>query len=86
MSATTNGGQPVSFSQKSGIGEHEWVSDLLRQVADADVGQHRIAATLAAPDLRRIWSWTEQRTTARDTRTHQIARQELERRGLLDRT
>ena len=86
MSATTNGGQPVSFSQTSGIGEHEWVSNLLRQVADADEGRLRIAATLAAPDLRRIRGWTEHRATARDRRTHQIARRELERRGLLDRT
>jgi len=86
MTATTNGGQPVSFSQTSGISEHEWVSDLLRQVADADGGQLRLGATLAAQDLRRIWSWTELRATARDRRTHQIARQELERRGLLDRT
>lgn len=84
MSATTNGGESVSFPQTSEIGEHEWVSDVLREVADADGGRLRIAATLAAEDLRRIWHWTECRATVRDRRTHHIIRRELERRGLLD--
>lgn len=81
MSATTNGGESTQLTE---IGGHEWVSDLLREVADADGGRPRIAATLAAEDLRRIWHWTEYRATLRDRRTHHIIQRELERRGLLD--
>lgn len=84
MSATTDGGRPHSFSHTSEIAEHEWVSDLLRQVADADDGRLRIAASLAADDLHRIWHWTEHRGTQRDRRTRQICCNELEQRGLLD--
>jgi ligand-binding sensor domain-containing protein len=86
MSATTNGAQPNDFSEMSGMHEHQWVSDLLRYVAEADGGRIRIAATLAAADLRRIWHWTEHHATARDRRTHHIVRHELKRRGLLDPT
>jgi hypothetical protein len=84
MSSTTDGGRPDSFSHTSEIAEHEWVSDLLRQVADTDDGRLRIAATLAADDLHRIWRWTEHRASQRDRRTHQICCDELEQRGLLD--
>lgn len=84
MSATTSGAQPNDFSELSGIQQHQWVSDLLRYAAEADGGRLRIAATLAAADLQRIWHWTEHRTTARDRRTHHIVRHELKRRGLLD--
>lgn len=84
MSATTNGAQPNDFPEMSGMHEHQWVSDLLRYAAEADGGRIRIAATLAAADLRRIWHWTEDRATARDRRTHHIVRHELKRRGLLD--
>jgi hypothetical protein len=84
MSATDDGGRPTSSSQTSGIGEHQWVSDLLRRVADGDQGRLRIASTIAADDLRRIWQWTEHRTTPLDRRTHQVCCQELALRGLLD--
>jgi hypothetical protein len=83
MSGTTDGGQPASYPEASGMPEHQWVSDILRHVADTDTGRLRIAASLAADDLRRIWHWTERRATARDRRTHHIVRQELSRRGLL---
>lgn len=84
MSATADGGRPTSSSQASGIGEHQWVSDLLRRVADADQGRLGIASALASGDLRRIWRWTEHRVTPRDRRTHQVCCQELALRGLLD--
>ncbi len=86
MSGTTDGGQPASYPEASGMQEHQWVSDILRHVADAEGARLRIAATLAADDLRRIWHWTERRATARDKRTHHIVREELERRGLLGPT
>jgi hypothetical protein len=86
MSATANDGLPNDFSDMSGIHEHQWVSDLLRYVAEADGGRIRIAATLAAADLRRIWHWTEERAAARDRRTHHIVHHELKRRSLLDPT
>jgi len=86
MSARTNGWQAANSSRTSGIDQHQWVSDLLRYASEADGGRLRIAATLAAADLRRIWHWTEHRTTARDRRTHHIVRHELKRRGLLDAT
>jgi hypothetical protein len=84
MSPTTSGAQPNDFSEMSGIQQHQWVSDLLRFAAEADSGRRRIAATLAAGDLRRIWRWTEHRTTQRDRRTHQVCCQELALRGVLD--
>jgi hypothetical protein len=84
MSATTDGGRPDNISHTSEVAEHEWVSDILRQVADTDDGRLRIAATLAADDLHRIWHWTEQRASERDRRTHQLCCDELERRGHLD--
>jgi hypothetical protein len=84
MDATTNGGRPDNISHTSEVAEHEWVSDLLRQVADTDDGRLRIAATLAAEDLHRIWHWTERRASERDRRTHLICCDELERRGHLD--
>lgn len=86
MSATASGDRPISSSQTSGIVGHQWVSDLLRRVADADQSRLRIAATLAAADLRRICHWTEHRGTVRDKRTHHIVRQERERRRLVDPT
>ena len=86
MSATSSGAQPNDFPEMPGMHEHQWVSDLLRYVAEADGGRIRIAAELAAADLHRIWHWTEHRATARDTRTHHIVRHELKRRGLLDGT
>ena len=85
MSGTTDGGQPASYPEASGMQEHQWVSDILRHVADTDGGRLRIAASLAADDLRRIWHWTERRATARDRRTHRIVREELSRRDLLGR-
>jgi hypothetical protein len=84
MSATADDGRPTSSTQTSGIAEHQWVSDLLRRVADADQGRLGIASALAAEDLRRIWRWTEHRTTPRDRRTHQVCCQELALRGVLD--
>ena len=84
MSATTDGGRPDWISHTSEIGGHEWVSDLLRQVADTDDGRLRIAATLAADDLHRIWRWTERRASERDRRTHQLCCNELSRRDVLD--
>ncbi len=84
MSATSDGSRPIRSSEMSGIDEHQWVSDLLRHVADTDESRLRIAATLAAADLHRIWRWTEHRATARDKRTRHIVRRELELRGLLD--
>jgi hypothetical protein len=84
MDATTDGGRPHNISHTSEVAEHEWVSDLLRQVADTDDGRLRIAATLAANDLHRIWHWTEHRGSQRDRRTHQLCCDELEQRGHLD--
>lgn len=80
MSATTDGGRPDRISHTSEVAEQEWVSGLLRQVADTDDGRLRIAATLAADDLHRIWHWTEHRPSQRDRRTHQICCDELDRR------
>jgi hypothetical protein len=84
MTSTTDGGRPDYISHMSEVAEHEWVSDLLRQVADTGDGRLRIAATLAADDLHRIWHWTEHQGSQRDRRTHQICCDELERRGHLD--
>jgi hypothetical protein len=84
MSTTASGAQPNDFSEMSGIQQHQLGSHLLRFAAEADGGRLRIAATLAAADLRRIWHWTEHRTAGRDRRTHHIVRHELKRRGLLD--
>ena len=84
MNATTNGGRPDNIPHTSDIAEHEWVSDLLRQVADSDDGRLRIAAALSADDLHRIWHWTEHRASQRDRRTHRLCCDELEQRGHLD--
>jgi hypothetical protein len=82
--SSTAGGRPTSRPETGEIGEHRWVSDLLRQVAGADQGRLRIASTLAAEDLRRIWQRTEHRASSRDRRTHQVCCQELALRGVLD--
>lgn len=76
-------------SAKTGVAErgtHEYaqVSALLRRVAETEEGRIGLMRTLATDDIWRIWRGTESRTTARDRRTHRIARAELEHRGLLD--
>jgi hypothetical protein len=86
MIRSADGGQPPSYPEDSAMREDRWVSDILRHVVDADGGRLRIAASLAAEDLLRIWRWTEHRATARDTRTHYLVRQELKRRALLGPT
>jgi hypothetical protein len=56
----------------------------LRQVADTQEVRRAIMAMLTVDDLWCIWRATKDGATARDKRSHQTARLELERRGLLD--
>lgn len=84
MSATSSYQQPIASRQMSEIDEQGWVSALLRRAADAEGGRSGIASTLDTADLWRIWRRTAHRSTARDKRTHETTRLELERRGLLE--
>ncbi len=73
-----------SSRQPPGSEDCEWVSDLLRSVADTDAIRRAIMGTLNVDDLWCIWRATKGGATARDKRSHRSARLELERRGLLD--
>jgi hypothetical protein len=84
MSATSRTTQLTTSLHTPGISGDEWVSGLLRQAANTEKARPQIAGMLAVGDLLRILHWTENRVTARDRRTHETVRLELERRGLLD--
>jgi hypothetical protein len=85
MSATSKATRSRQSSQlPRGSEDCEWVSDLLRGVADTDEIRRVIMGTLNADDLWCIWRGTKHGATARDKRSHLSARLELQRRGLLD--
>jgi len=87
MNATSKAWQSADSSQlPRGSEDCEWVSDLLRGVADTEDVPHAIMSTLSVADLWCIWRGTKQGAAERDKRSHQSARRELERRGLLDAT
>ena len=87
MSATSKAWQSADPSRlPSGSDDCEWVSDLLRNVADADEVRRVIMSTLTVADLWCIWHATRDGVEPRDKRSHRSARLELERRGLLDAT
>ena len=85
MSATSKAWQSAdSRKLPPGSDDCEWVSDLLRTVADTENIRHAIMGTLSVDDLWCIWRGTKHGATQRDKRSHKSARLELERRGLLD--
>jgi hypothetical protein len=84
MSTTRRLRQLKRLPHPPGTEDCEWVSEVLRQVADTEGVRRTIMGMLAADDLWCIWRATKDGTTARDKRSHQTARLELERRGLLD--
>jgi hypothetical protein len=85
MSATSKATQSRRPSQlPRGSEDCEWVSDLLRSVADTKEIRRVIMGTLNVDDLWCIWRGTKHGGTARDKRSHLSARLELQRRGLLD--
>jgi hypothetical protein len=85
MSATSRAWQSAEPSQlPPGSDDCEWVSDLLRSVADTERVRHTIMGTLSVADLWCIWRGTKHGATERDKRSHKSAGQELRRRGLLD--
>ena len=87
MSATSKAWQPAAPAQlPPGSDDCEWVSDLLRNVADADEIRRVIMSTLTVADLWCIWHATKDGTEPRDERSHRSAMLELQRRGLLDAT
>jgi hypothetical protein len=85
MSATRKAWQSAdSWQLPPGSDDCEWVSDLLRGVADTEEVRHAIMGTLSVADLWCIWRGTKHGATERDKRSHKSARLELQRRGLLD--
>jgi len=85
MSATGKAWQSEDSSElPPGSDDCEWVSDLLRSVADTEEIRHAIMGTLSVADLLCIWRATKDGPTARDKRSHRTATLELERRGLLN--
>jgi len=85
MSATSRAWQPADSSQlPRGSEDCEWVSDLLRNVAETEDVRQVIMATLTVADLWCIWRGTRAGATERDKRSHRAASRELEQRGLLD--
>ena len=85
MSATSKAWQSADASQlPPGSEDCEWVSDLLRNVADTEKVRQAIMGTLSVADLWCIWRGTKHGATERDWRSHRTARLELQRRGLLD--
>jgi hypothetical protein len=85
MSATSKARRAArSLQLPRGAEDCEWVSDLLRSVADTEDIRRVIMGTLNVDDLWCIWRGTKDGATARDKRSHLSARLELERRGLLD--
>jgi len=87
MSATSKAWQSADPSQlPTGSDDCEWVSDLLRTVADTEDVRSVIMSTLTVGDLWCIWHATKDGTAPRDMRSHHSARLELQRRGLLDET
>lgn len=85
MSATSKAWLSADPAQLlSGSDDCQWVSDVLRNVADTDEVRRTIMGTLSVDDLWCIWRGTKHGATARDRRSHRSATLELERRGLLD--
>jgi hypothetical protein len=85
MSATSKTWQPAdSWQLPPGSDDCEWVSDLLRGVANTEDVRHAIMGTLSVADLWCIWRGTKHGAAERDRRSHRSATLELERRGLLD--
>jgi len=85
MSAISKAWQSADSSQlPPGSDDCQWVSDLLRGLADTEDVRHAIMSTLSVADLWCIWRGTKQGAANRDKRSHQSASRELQRRGLLD--